>query len=50
MTKANVGVTREELPSSANGPHKQLFGLLSNGCGKLLVALDLIYTRILKKV
>jgi hypothetical protein len=50
MTIANVGVTREELPSSANRPHKQLFGLLSNGCGKLLVTLDLIYTGIFKKV
>jgi hypothetical protein len=50
MTIASVGLTREELPSSANGPHKQLFGLLSNGCGRLLVTLDMIYTGIFKKV
>ena len=50
VTTASADLTREELPSSASEPHKQLFGLLSNGCGKLLVTLDLIYTGIFKKV
>jgi hypothetical protein len=42
--------SEEELSSPANGPHKQLFSLLSNGYGKLLVTLSLVYTGILKKV
>jgi hypothetical protein len=50
MTVANVGATQEELPSSANRAHKQLLGLLSNGYGKLLVTLEVIYTGISKKV
>jgi hypothetical protein len=42
--------SEEESPSPANGPHKQLFGLLSNGYGKLLLTLSLFYTGILQKV
>jgi hypothetical protein len=46
----NSDSSEEELSSPANGPHKQLFGLLSNGYGKLLLTLNLVYTGILKKV
>ena len=46
----NSDSSEEELSSPANGPHKQLFGLLSNGYGKLLLTLNLVYTGLLKKV
>ena len=47
---SSLDYIQEELPSSANRPHKQLFGLLSDGYGKVLVTLSLIYTGMLKKV